>query len=273
MYKIIACDLDETLLSDDTHVCARNRQAILKAQKLGVKFVPTTGRGYTSVAETLKEIGLANLANEYVISFNGACVTENKKNRVLLFNGLDFKLADYLYQLGLNKNVCIHVYTQDMLYVYHINDDERKYLTGRHQFKIINEPDLTFLKGQAIAKVLFENIDQAYLHKIASNLGKVSENLDISYSSNRYLEFNQKGVNKGAGLLWLAHKLGVKPEETMAIGDNFNDLAMLKAAGLGVGVANTNPAMKKDCDFITQANNNEGGVGEAIEHFVLKTKH
>ena len=71
-------------------------------------------------------------------------------------------------------------------------------------------------------------------------------------------------------MLWLADKLGIKPEETMALGDNFNDLSMIEAAGLGVGVANVNPKMKADCDYITKANNNQGGVGEAIEKFVLE---
>ncbi len=83
------------------------------------------------------------------------------------------------------------------------------------------------------------------------------------------MEFNHSGVNKGAGLLRLAKNLGVKPTETMALGDNFNDLAMIKAAGLGVGMQNTNPRMIKQCDVITSANNNQGGVAEAIGKYVL----
>lgn len=270
MYKLIACDLDETLLSDDKHVCEQNRRAIAQAQKLGVKFVPATGRGFVSVEKTLKEIGLFEKPNQYVISFNGACVTENKDNRVLLFNGLDYEIANQLYKFGLNQDVCIHVYTKDMVYVYNLNDDERKYMTGRHEFMEIDKPDLTFLRNEPIAKVLYQNNSQTYLQQIAANLGGLKSKLDISYSSNRYLEFNQKGVNKGAGLTWLAHKLGFSISETMALGDNFNDLTMLKVAGLGVGMQNTNPKMKDECDFITKANNNEGGVAEAIKKFVLQ---
>lgn len=269
MYKLITCDLDETLLNDNTHVCERNREAIAKAAKLGVKFVPTTGRGYVSVQDTLKELNLFDKDNEYVISFNGACVSENKQNRVMHFEGLNYQVANQLYQIGQNEDVCIHVYTKDMVYVYNMNPDERKYMTGRHNFKEITNFDLSFLRDQDIAKVLYQNLNQNYLKKIAANLGELAEELDISYSSNRYLEFNHIGVNKGAGLLWLANKLGIKPEETMALGDNFNDLSMIKVAGLGVGMQNTNPDMKDQCDVITDADNNEGGVGEAIERFVL----
>src|SRR5699024_12049066 len=96
IYKIIACDLDETLLSADTHVSVENREAIQKAVAHGVKFVPATGRGYVSVQNTLKEIGLEQAANEYVISFNGASITENKNNRVLYFDGLPNEIADRL---------------------------------------------------------------------------------------------------------------------------------------------------------------------------------
>ena len=270
MYKLIACDLDETLIDDDAHVCQRNIDAIKAATKLGVKFVPATGRGYRAIEKTLAEIGLKDKVNEYVISFNGGCITENKDNRIMKFQGLDFAKADELYRLGLKYDVCLHVYTKDMVYVYNADENEIKYLKLRHVYKIIDEPNLDFLKGQDIAKVLYGSTDVPYLEKIASEISNTTNDLDVSYSSNRYLEFNHQGVNKGEGLLWLADKLGIKPEETMALGDNFNDLSMIKAAGLGVGVANVNPKMKDDCDYITKADNNQGGVGEAIEKFVLE---
>lgn len=269
MYKIIACDLDETLLSSNTHVCARNQLAIQKARQLGVKFVPATGRGFKAITPTLKELGLNQEPGEYVISFNGGCITENKNNRILHFQGLSFEKASQLYQLGLKYDVCIHVYTKNMLYMYHANQDEINYTAPRHPYRLIKQQNINFLKGQDIAKLLYGNTNQNYLRKIAHDLGKITADLAVSYSSNRYLEFNPQGIDKGFGLLWLAKKLGVKREQTMAIGDNFNDLPMIKAAGLGVGVANTNPEMKDQCDVITKASNNQGGVGEAIERFVL----
>lgn len=271
MYKLIACDLDETLLSDDTSVCERNRKAIAKAAKLGVKFVPATGRGYNAIQKTLKEIGLFDQPNEYVISFNGGCITENKNNRVLKFEGLSFAKAEELFKLGMNYHVCIHVYTKEKVYVYHADQDEINYVKPRHPYEIIDDKtDLSFLQGQEIAKVLYQNLDQNYLHEIASKLQEQTSQLDVSYSSNRYLEFNPIGINKGNGLLWLAKKLNINADETMALGDNLNDLSMIKVAGLGVGMRNTNPKMTKQCDVITEADNNQGGVAEAIERFVLK---
>ena len=270
MYRLIACDMDETLLNDNAHVPAENIRAIKEAEKLGVKFVPATGRGFRDIEPTLRELDLLDKADQYVISYNGGCITENKDSRILEFNGLSFEKASQLYKLGLNYDVCMHVYTKDMLYMYNPDEDEVNYSTGRHEFKIIDNQDLDFLKGQDIAKLLYANVNTDYLHQVAEKIERYTEDLDVSYSSNRYLEFNAAGVNKGAGLKNLAQKLHIDLKDTIAIGDNFNDLPMIKVAGLGIGVANTNPNMKKFCDAIMTKNNNEGGVAEAINKYILK---
>ena len=85
MYKIIACDLDETLLGSDRTIPERNIRAIRKARDMGLRFVPATGRGYHSVAPTLKDLDLFQKEKEYVISYNGGAITENKDWRLLHF--------------------------------------------------------------------------------------------------------------------------------------------------------------------------------------------
>lgn len=269
MYKIIVCDLDQTLLSDDCTVSRRDVEAIQRARTLGVKFVPATGRGYNSISNTLVQLGLLDQKDEYVISFNGGAITENKGNRLLHFEGIPFALADELYRRGMRYDVCIHAYTRETVYAYRLWQEEIDFLAGRMEVTEVFEKNLDFLAGQEIVKVLYENADYSYLKRIANDLQDVTRDIDVSYSANRYIEFNRKGVNKGAGLLSLAKRLGVMPEETVAIGDNFNDLPMIQAAGLGVGVRNTVEDMKPLCDYITEATNNESAVAEVIEKFVL----
>lgn len=269
MYKLIACDLDETLYGNDRTIPARNVEAIKRASELGVKFVPATGRGYNSVRETLVDLGLLDKEGEYVISYNGGAITENKGNRLLHFQGLPFEEAEELYRRGLNYDVCIHVYTREMVYAYNITQEEIARLSKRMQVTEVFDRDLQFLAGQDIAKVLYENRDFDYLKKIEEELKDITGNMDVSFSSNRYIEFNSKGVTKGAGLRFVAEMLGIKREETIAIGDNFNDLSMIQEAGLGVGVQNTIQGMRQYCDYITEATNDEGGVGEVIEKFIL----
>lgn len=268
-YKMIVSDLDETLLNSDRKVAARNVEAIKRARELGVKFVPATGRGYISIRGTLEEIGLRDMENEYVISFNGGAITENKGERLLYFQGISFEKAEELFSRGLSYDVCMHVYTKDKVYVYRLNQDESDYVKGRMEMQEFFTDDLQFLRGQEIVKVIYVNTDWHYLKNIEDDLRDITGDLDVSYSSNRYIEFNQKGVNKGSGLLFLADLLGIRPEETIAVGDNFNDLSMICAAGLGVGVQNTVPDLKPLCDVVTDATCDDGAIGEVIEKYVL----
>lgn len=269
MYKIIACDLDETLLRLDRKISDRDINAIKAATEKGTKFVPATGRGYNSVQGTLKELGLIEKADEYVISYNGGVITENKDNKILYFEGISFAHAEQLYKIGLDYNVCIHVYTKDMVYAYRLWQEEIDYLAGRMDIKEIFDNNIDFLQGQEIVKVLYMNTDIPYLNKIENEISDITCSMDVSYSANRYIEFNHKGVNKGMGLISLAKFLGVDIKDTIAIGDNINDIPMIKAAGLGACVSNAVESIKKDCDYVCKTSCNESAVAEVIEKFVL----
>jgi len=269
MYKLIACDLDETLLSGDSTVSKRNIEAIHKAKDQGVKFALATGRGYATVQNTLKEIDLYDQDDEYVISFNGGAITENKGNQTLRFAGISFDFANELFNRGLEYDVCIHVYTKEEVYVYNLVEEEREYLKNRMPVTEIYEDNIDFLEGEDIAKVLFMNTDRDYREQIEEDLKDITQNSDVTYSSNRYIEFNDEGVNKGAGITFLADHLEIDISDTIAIGDNFNDQPMLEAAGLSVGVANMVPDLKEDMDYVTEATHEEDAIHEVIDKFIL----
>ena len=270
MYKLIACDLDETLLSADNTVSKKNVEAIQRADELGVKFVLSTGRGYATVQETLKEIGLHDKEDEYVISFNGGAVTENKNNEVLRLEGISHEFASGMYQRGLDYDVCIHVYTQEDVYVYNFVEEEREFLKTKMDVIETDEENLDFLKDEEIIKILFMNTDRAYREQIAEDVKELTKNSDVSYSSNRYIEFNQEGVNKGAGIQFLTDHLGIDISQTIAIGDNFNDQPMLETAGLSVGVQNMVPDLKEKVDYVANATHEEDAIHEVIEKFILQ---
>lgn len=271
MYRLIACDLDETLISRDRTISEENISAIKSAVKQGVKFVLATGRGYNSVHDTLKQLDLYEKPDQYVISYNGGAITENKGEKLDYFQGITFEEADALYRRGLTyDHICIHVYTPDMVWVRNFYPEEKEYLAARQPCTEIFTDNIDFLKDKPIVKVIYMNTDYDYLNRIASEISDLTQNMSISYSSNRYLEINRKGVSKGAGLQKLCQIAGIDPKETIAIGDNYNDLPMIQEAGLGVGVANTVEEMKKDCDFITDADCDHSAVAEVIHRFVTK---
>lgn len=270
-YKIIACDMDETLLSSDASICRRNIEAIAKAKAQGVKFVPCTGRGFRSVEGVLKTLNLFDEAGQYVIGFNGASITENKGHRSLFWDPISFDLADRIYRKSASYGLCMHIYTRDTVYISDVTPDEEDFLRGRMAYVPTAEKTLDFLRGkEEVCKLIIMHTDYSRLQEIHAEMKPLLDDITVSFSSNRYIEFMHKGVTKGVALLKLAAMLGVEPEETMAIGDNINDIEMLQAAGLSVGVHNLNPLIRQYCNVVTDATNNDGAVGEAIETFVLK---
>ena len=264
MYRLIAADLDETLLDSGHHVPERVRAAISAARRLGARFVPATGRPFASVAGTLDELGLLGAPGEYVLSFNGGVITENSRSKPLTSCGLDPQRAEELYAFGARHGFCMHLYTLDHVYVRNYLPEERAYIGGRMNIVETDEKDLGFLAqtGEHVVKLLFMSLDMDLLHSTADHLAGLglTEGLEVVYP----------GVSKGVGLLELARMLGIPPEETMAIGDSSNDIPMIRAAGLGVAVANATDETKAAADYVCRENNDVGGVAEAIERFVLR---
>ena len=271
MYKLIASDMDETLLNDHHEICQRNIDLILKAKEKGVKFVPATGRGFMSIQNDLKTLGLYDEVDEYVISFNGGALTENKNNRLMFFEGLSFDKVKEIFEFGLTKDVCQHIYTKDKVYVYNLSKSEAERIEKQKVDCIIMEENtMDFLRDEPISKILYQNTDVPYLMSLEPEMEHIWKGeCAVSYSSNRYMEFNKIGVDKGQGLKHLADLLGIDISETIAVGDNYNDMSMLKVAGLSVAVGNAVEDVKEMCDVVTHLDNNEGAIAEIIERYIL----
>ncbi len=259
MYKIIASDLDETLLQSDKHVSQKDIETIRNLDE-DIRFVVCTGRGFASVQGTLKEIGLHDKQNEYTISYNGGIITENKGNKIIYCKGLTHEEAEMLFNIGLKYDVCIHVYTVSTSHVYRLTEDEKEYLNGRQELTILDEPNISSINEQ-IMKILFCNTDMEYLKKIEQEIN-LNDRFSISYSAGRYLEFNPAGIDKGVGLENLARLLKIDMKDTIAVGDNVNDLPMIKKAGLGIGVSNVYEGIRKDCDVILESDYNHSPINE-----------
>lgn len=271
MYKLIASDLDETLLDDDHQIPQRVIDAVAAAEKVGARFVPSTGRPFGSVAGVLQTLGLDNSANDYVLSFNGGCLTQNNSYKPLTTSFLSKETAEAIYQAGREYGVCMHINTLDPVYLYNYAPEERAYIEGRMNIIETFMPTLDFLGDTGVVKIIYMSRDMDYLHRIEKEMAEkgISTGLDVYYSGNRYLEFNAAGTNKGAGLARLADRLGIDMSQTIAIGDNSNDISMIHAAGLGCAVANATDECKAAADYVCEADNNAGAVAEVIEKFIL----
>ncbi len=270
MIHLVASDLDETLLRSDKHVGAYTQEKIRQIQDQGIHFVCTTGRPFFSIQNTLKEIGQFQKPGTYTISLNGGCVTENATGDILYTKPMDFTLANQIYTLGRAFDVGIQVYLVDKTFAYRLNEDERHFLKGRMEVWETEAEDLSFLKDQPIIKILYENTDVAFLKQIEEQLPEtIRQHCDLSYSSNRYFEFNPKGVHKGLGLQYLCDHLGIALQDTLAIGDNINDLGLLKTAGLSIGVQNAHPEILSAIDALCPYTHEEDAVGHILQQYIL----
>lgn len=271
MYKILFTDLDETLLNPDHHVPQVNIDAINKAKEKGVKVVLATGRSHLMTDVTLKEIGNFDQEGEYIIAFNGAMIVEAKGFKEVLFQGLTYETTKELFDFGINYDVCPMVFTEKNIYMFNPDpaEVERKN-KQKANYMILKNDEFYKLKDERIAKMVFMKLDDPYLHEVASHMTHLTDGkVAVSYSSSRYLEFNQMNVSKGQAVEWLSNYLNVDIKDTIAIGDNENDITMIKTAGVGIAVKCAKDDIKAFADDVTERDFYEGAVAEAIEKYIL----
>ncbi|ANY11238.1 Cof-type HAD-IIB family hydrolase [Leuconostoc lactis] len=277
MIQLILSDLDETLLNDDGTIHPENIAAIQAFTQNGGYFVPNTGRSYKSVYGTLAQLGL-NKTTQYVVSYNGGAIVAiapDGQEEIVVEHGMSLTLAQKIFDLGqVNDVVDTHVYTRDNLYIYNISATDQRYMTERQvPYTEITTTDLSFMANEGpVMKVIFEHPDPAVQQAIADAVtAVVGDEVLVTFSSNRYVEFNPKGVDKGVTGLELADILGIARDDTAAIGDNLNDAAQIKAAGVGVAVANAKPEIKALADVVLTTTNNEAAVADFIQHYAQKS--
>lgn len=274
MYKMIVCDLDETLLNDAGKLTDENIAAIKAATAKGVKFVANSGRGYTSFQDTLSAVDLKGKSEQYAISFNGGLILENKDNRAIAINEMPFDIAKKIFAVASADPIAsTHVYTKESCYIYHLSDEDAKYLESRGvKYEIMEDGNFDRFKDDNVMKIIMQLPTMDQRKQMQKDVEKVvpADKLAVTYSSGMYVEINPGGVDKGTATVQLGEILGIKPDEIIAIGDNGNDLAMLNAVGMPVGVANSIDEVKKAVKYITKADNNNSAVAETIKKFILE---
>ena len=271
-YKLVVSDLDGTLLVN-SHLPEFNLNSIKKIREKGVKFWIATGRTIQSTRYILKELDSYNKENEYSILFNGCTIIENKDNKILYFKGIEYDIANKLFEIGKKYNVMLLVYTIDACYVWKSYENEVKRQEKLHEIlTFMTDLNIDFIKEKniPITKIIFGSEDHKYLLEIKNELDKIfNKEISISFSSDVYLEINSNNVSKGIALEWLSNYLKINISETIAIGDNNNDLSMIEKAGLGICVQNSSDNIKNKAKYVTEKKCEEGAVKEVLDKFIL----
>lgn len=265
MYKIIACDLDETLLDYNKKLSSEDEKSIRSLDEK-VKFVMASGKAYKDLIQYLKQTGLHGKKGQYAIAANGAMIVSCENDEIINVSALPFETVERLFKIGTRYDVTIHIFTLDNIYTYNLTQEEIDYLSGSVAFTVFEEPDIQFLRNEKIIKIGFSRTDMPLLKSIEKNEIAGFDDIEPLYSAGRYLEFNLRGIDKGYGLKVLSEKLKIKKECIACIIDNYNDLPMKPYAALFIGVGNTVEEVKPYCDYICQRSCAESAVSEALEY-------
>lgn len=266
MIKLIASDIDETLISRDQKVPERNKEAIKKAIDKGIIITLATGRGPYEVFDIPEQAGVI-ADDRYIICCNGAVIMNVKTKKVVDIVDMDFDYARKIFAFAYENNLTFYLYTLDKKYGINLSDDS---IVAEKHINILDTDNIEFLKDETVLKLIIKNTDMNKLQALEVDIAKLTNyELEISYSSNMYMEINAKGVNKAVALKKVCDYYGIDLKDVLAIGDNHNDVAMLEEVGRSVAVKNARLQVKQTADYITQQDNSKGAVGEAIEKFVL----
>jgi HAD-superfamily hydrolase, subfamily IIB len=288
MYKLIAIDIDDTLLNDELVVTEGTKQAMAAAIEQGVLVTLATGRMYASARKIANQIGL----NVPIITYQGSLIKTLIDGEVLYERSVPTEDAKLLNEYCLKHGLHLQLYVDDVLYVREDNDKAKLYanlskipyvvasnfdaLLNEPQTKmlIIDEPDLLDRVAEEL-KPLIEMLiidEPDLLDRVAEELKPlIGERVHITKSKPHYLEFTHKEGTKGHALRFLAEHIGSTSEHAIAIGDAWNDREMIVEAGLGVAMGNALPALKEIANYVTLTNNEEG-VRHVIEKFVLNAE-
>lgn len=265
-YKMIVLDMDDTLLRDDHTISEHTKKALMAAQEMGVKVVLASGRPTYAMIDVAKELKLDNYGS-YILSFNGAKIIDANTKEELFSSTLPPETVHHLYDISQREKVGIQTYIGDSIITETPNpySDIEAEITGLPLNIVENFKESV---TDPVVKVLMLEDGEKLVHVEQKLQEEMRGQLSVMRSKPYFLEFTENGVTKGSSIEQLIKKIGITKEEVIAVGDSYNDLSMIKFAGLGVAMGNAPDDIKQVADHITDTNMNDG-VAKVVEEFLL----
>ena len=266
-YQLLVLDLDGTLTNSKKEITPPTRQALIEIQEAGKKVVLASGRPTMGVAPLARELNLADYGS-YILSFNGGRITDCRTGELIYNKLLPAEYIAPIYETACKYPVDIlaygehsiysgiapNMYSESEAFINHVKIDRLVDFVGfvsaqeNNKFLITGEPDV------------IERLRQEMLFKFRGEL-------NIYCSEPYFLEIMPQNIDKAFSLQNLLVSLNLTKEEMICCGDGHNDLTMIQLAGLGVAMANAQPLVLENADYITKSNN-EDGVLHVINQFM-----
>lgn len=289
MYKLIAIDLDGTMLNKYGIITQNTKDVIKKVQEKGIEVIIASGRTINSVKNFSKEINSEN----YFISGNGAITYDIKNDKILYENVLSKNKAQQVIKICEENSIYYSVYTENgiitknlnynTLYYYkeNLNKEEKE----KTHINIVQDVyNYIEEKDEKILKIMICDNNQLVFKSILKKIKEITdiEILDVSHMSRKlikqgteeialeyfYTEITSKNVDKWNALEMLIEMLNITKDEVITIGDNANDVKMIQNAGLGVAMGESAPYIKEQANIVTESNDNDG-VAKILHQYLL----
>jgi Cof subfamily protein (haloacid dehalogenase superfamily) len=267
LIRLLALDLDDTLLRSDLTISYRTRNAIKRAEAAGVTVVLASGRIPAAMEQFARLLGMHKRPG-YLICNNGTIIQESHTGHIVNEARIDSGVALTAFDLADAEGFPVQIYEDDIMYVSRPNEfaEYDQKITGLRQVIVENFRAMVgggchklLIPGDPMLLAPLESIIRTYL----------GENITLFTSKPYFLEVLPAHTDKGTALAKVAEFIGVKQEEVLAFGDSMNDEAMIRWAGMGVAMVNGDERIKNIAALVTEKNNDDDGVVEIIEKYVL----
>lgn len=269
-YSIIALDLDGTLTNSEKNITPRTFDALMKAQREGVRLVLASGRPTFGIAALANQLQLADYGG-YVLSYNGGRIIDWCEKTVIFSQVVDQKLVPILYDFAEKAQLPIVTYLPEAILA---SKNEGEYLAEEARINGMpvvvaqNFVEEAMQISGGSTKFLIPGEPELLIQLESEMKAALSEQMEVFRSAPFFLELPPKGIDKAQSLQRLLTHLGLERESLMAFGDGFNDLSMIQFAGQGVAMANAVEEVKSIADFVTTSNE-EDGIAHALEQLLF----
>jgi len=258
--KLLAIDLDGTLLTDDKEISEANLNGLKKAVENNTTIAIVTGRELFSALTIIEKYDF----DYYLICYNGALIMDLKKNEEIFLQNMNMEDVKKIVDFCIKEEYPIHIFGETYWGVTGINQAVEDFVKA-HDI----EPNIVKDTREIEDMEIINLVGVGDVDKVEEFI--VKNQIDVSFTNSvpNTIDIMAKDVTKGSGLKILADKLKFKREEIISIGNYYNDIDMFKVSNIGVAIGNSPEEVKNHADYITIKSNNDNGVLEAIEKYIL----
>lgn len=268
--KLIGVDIDGTLLNSKNELTSRTKASLIKASKIGHKVAIITGRDFYAADFLAKDLDFDKFGG-LVSSSNGAHVYDMKTKKTIINHTIDQTLIREMIDFSKELGFDYIIYHGGEILAENEHAHSLEYLASKNKmpYRIIEnlEEKIDF----PLNKVLFSAEPSIINRNIEKFKEKFENRVNPIHSMPQFLDCMPLDINKGRSILEIADFFSIESKDTLAFGDEINDMEMIQMAGTGIAMANASEILKKEADFITLSND-EDGIAYYIEKNILKEK-